>query len=135
VDVTLDAEGRCYVSDDRRGAVFRIDDGESVPVADGLGAPQGLAARGGELFTVDTVGRRLWSVSLTTGVTRVEAEGLAVGIPPGTTPRPAPALFTHGLPGVAPGFAGLTTAPDGSLLLSSNGEGTVVRLSPARTGT
>ncbi|GGW42388.1 hypothetical protein ACIP4U_28905 [Streptomyces caelestis] len=43
--------------------------------------------------------------------------------------------FTHGLPGAAPEFAGLTTAPDGSLLLSSNGEGTVVRLSPARPGT
>jgi hypothetical protein len=135
VDDMLDSEGRCYFSDDRRGAVLRIDDGEPVPVADNLGAPQGLAARGGELFTVDTVSRRLWSVSLTTDVTRVEAEDLAVGIPPRTTPCPAPALFAHGLPGVAPGFAGLTTAPDGSLLLSSNGEGTMVRLSPARTGT
>ncbi|MFF8229629.1 hypothetical protein [Streptomyces caelestis] len=50
-------------------------------------------------------------------------------------PLAAPALFTHGLPGAAPEFAGLTTAPDGSLLLSSNGEGTVVRLSAARPGT
>jgi hypothetical protein len=64
-------------------------------------------------------------------LSRVEAEDLAVG----SKPRPAPALFAHGLPGVAPEFAGLTTAPDGSLLLSSNGEGTVVRLSPARPGT
>jgi glucose/arabinose dehydrogenase len=85
---------------------------------------------------VDTAHRRLWSVSLTTGGTRVEAEDLAVGIPPGSAPpRRAPALFAHGMPGVAPRFAGLTTAPDGSLLLSSNGDGTVVRLSPARTGT
>ncbi|MFJ4975238.1 SMP-30/gluconolactonase/LRE family protein [Streptomyces coeruleorubidus] len=135
VDVTLDADGRCYVSDDRRGAVLRIDDGEAVPVADGLGAPQGLAVHSDELFTVDTANRRLWSVSLVTGGTRVEAEDLAVGIPRGSRPpRQAPALFAHGLPGVAPRFAGLTTAPDGSLLLSSNGEGTVVRLSPARTG-
>jgi sugar lactone lactonase YvrE len=135
VDVTLDVEGRCYVSDDRRGAVLRIDDdGEPVPVADGLGAPQGLAVHGDELFTVDTAHRRLWSVSLTTGDTRIEAEDLAVGAPAGAAPRQVPALFAHGLPGVAARFAGLTAAPDGSLLLSSNGDGTVVRLTPARTG-
>ncbi|MFB6847811.1 SMP-30/gluconolactonase/LRE family protein [Streptomyces sp. NPDC056373] len=131
VDVTFDADGRCYVSDDRRGAVLRLDDGEAVPVAEDLGAPQGLTAHGDALYTVDTAHRRLWSISLGTGVTRVEAEGLAVGVPPGTAPRPAPSLFAHGLPGLAPRFAGLTAAPDGSLLLSSNGEGTVVRLSPA----
>nr|WP_307176425.1 SMP-30/gluconolactonase/LRE family protein [Streptomyces africanus] len=135
VDVTLDAEGRCYVSDERRGAVLRLDDGEPVPVADGLGTPQGLAVHGDDLFTVDTAHRRLWSVSLTTGDTRVEAVDLSVGTPAGTAPRQTPALFAHGLPGVAPRFAGLTAAPDGSLLLSSNGEGTVIRLSRTRTGT
>ncbi len=135
VDVAFDAEQRCYVSDDRRGAILRLDDGEAVPVAEGLGAPQGLAAHGDELFTVDTEHRRLWSVSLTTGGARVEAESLAVGIPPGTARRPAPSLFTHHIPGLAHRFAGLTAAPDGSLLLSSNGEGTVVRLSPARSNT
>ncbi|MBR8642759.1 hypothetical protein KEF29_34235 [Streptomyces tuirus] len=130
VDVALDAGERCYVSDDRRGAVLRLDDGEAVPVAEDLGSPQGVAIHGDELFTVDTGHRRLWSVSLTTGATRVEAEDLAVGLPPGTRPRQAPALFTHGLPGLAPRFAGLATAPDGSILLSADGEGTVVRLSP-----
>ncbi|MFI6373735.1 SMP-30/gluconolactonase/LRE family protein [Streptomyces sp. NPDC050546] len=131
VDVAFDAEQRCYVSDDRRGAILRIDAGGTVPVAEGLGAPQGLAAHGDELFTVDTEHRRLWAVSPATGATRVEAESLAVGVPPGTGPRPAPALFTHQVPGLAQRFAGLTAAPDGSLLLSANGEGTVVRLSPA----
>ncbi|WP_345661302.1 SMP-30/gluconolactonase/LRE family protein [Streptomyces venetus] len=130
VDVALDADGRCYVTDDHRGAVLRLDEGEAVPLAEGLGSPQGVTVHGDDLFTVDTAHRRLWSVSLTTGRTRVEAEDLAVGLPPGTTPGPAPALFTHGLPGVAARFAGLTATPDGSLLLSSNGEGTVVRLSP-----
>ncbi|WP_435284734.1 hypothetical protein [Streptomyces koelreuteriae] len=133
VDVTFDAEQRCYVSDDRRGAVLRLDeDGEAVPVAENLGAPQGLAFHAGELFTVDTEHRRLWSISPTTGTARVEAESLPVGLPPGTAPRPTPALFTHQLPGLAHRFAGLAAAPDGSLLLSANGEGTVVRLSPVR---
>ncbi|MER6712963.1 hypothetical protein [Streptomyces sp. NPDC000877] len=128
VDVALDAAGRCYVSDDRLGAVLRVDDGEPVVLADGLGAPQGLAVHGDALFTVDTGHRRLWSVSLPTGESRVAAEDLAVGPPRATAP--APALFAHGVPGLAPPFAGLAAAPDGSLLLSADAEGTVLRLTP-----
>jgi sugar lactone lactonase YvrE len=128
VDVAFDAEGRCYVSDDELGAVLRIDDGETVTVADGLGAPQGLAVRGDELFTVDTEHRCLRAVSLTTGETRVDAENLAVGLPPGIT-RTEPALFAEGMPGSPHAFAGLAAAPDGSLLLSANGEGSILHLS------
>ncbi|MFI6931734.1 SMP-30/gluconolactonase/LRE family protein [Streptomyces sp. NPDC050287] len=129
MDVALDTAGRCYVSDDRLGAVLRIgEDGTSEVVADGLGAPQGLAVRGDELFTVDVEHRRLWAVSLTTGESRVDAEHLPVGLPPGTAPRTEPALFTHGRPGSPPPFAGLAVAPDGSLFLSANGEGSVWQL-------
>ncbi|MFG2225155.1 hypothetical protein [Streptomyces sp. NPDC048644] len=130
VDVALDAEGRCYVSDDHLGAVLRIDNGHAIVVADGLDAPQGLVIIGDEVFTVETGSRRLRSLSLTTGDRSVEAENLAVGRPPGTAPRTRPALFTHGMPGVPLPFAGLSAAPDGSLLLAANGEGTVLRLSP-----
>ncbi|MPY60116.1 SMP-30/gluconolactonase/LRE family protein [Streptomyces spongiae] len=129
VDVAVDAEGRCYVSDDRLGAVLRVDDGETVTVADGLDAPQGLAVRGDELFTVETGRRRLRAISLTTGESRIEAEDLAVGLPPGITPRDEPALFTHGMPGSPRRFAGLAVGPDGSLVLAANGEGSVLRLS------
>ncbi|WP_255306304.1 hypothetical protein [Streptomyces sp. Wb2n-11] len=134
VDVAFDAEGRCYVSDERLGAVLRIDDGHTVTVADGLDAPQGLTVRGDEVFAVETGSRRLRAVSLTTGEHRIDAEDLPVGPPPGTGPRTQPALFTHGMPGVPRPFAGLTAAPDGSLLLSANGEGTVLRLSPRSPG-
>lgn len=135
VDVAHDAEGRCYVSDERLGAVLRIDDGRAVTVADGLDAPQGLTVLGDEVFTVETGSRRLRAVSLTTGELRTDAEDLAVGLPPGTAARTHPALFTNGMPGVPRLFAGLTTAPDGSLLLSANGEGTVLRLSPREGAT
>ncbi|MGX1911368.1 Vgb family protein [Streptomyces phaeochromogenes] len=128
VDIAFDTEGRCYVSDDELGAVLRIDDGEAVAVADGLGAPQGLTVRGDELFTVDVQHRCLRAVSLTTGETRIDAEDLAVGLPPGIT-RTEPALFAAGMPGSPHPFAGLTAAPDGTLLLSANGEGSVVSLS------
>ncbi|GAA1581193.1 hypothetical protein GCM10009678_74930 [Actinomadura kijaniata] len=91
VDVAFDALGRCHVSDDRRGAVLRIEeDGTAKVVADGLGAPQGPAVRGDELFTVEVGHRRLLSVSLTTGETRVDAEDLPVGSPPAPLPALSP---------------------------------------------
>ncbi|MFD7290792.1 hypothetical protein [Streptomyces sp. NPDC059863] len=127
VDVAFDGEGRCYVSDDRLGAVLRLDNGEAVTVADGLGAPQGLVVRDDELFTVETAHRRLRSISLVTGESRIDAENLAVGLPPGTT-RPTPRLVP-GVPGPPRQFAGLALGPDGSLFLSANGEGSVLRLS------
>ncbi|MFI1337836.1 SMP-30/gluconolactonase/LRE family protein [Streptomyces sp. NPDC020845] len=129
MDVAFDTEGRCYVSDDRLGAVLRIkEDGTTEAVANGLGAPQGLAVRGDELITVDVEHRRLWTVSLTTGEARVDAADLPVGSPPDTGGRAEPALFTHGMPGSPSPFAGLAVAPDGSLLLSANGEGSVWQL-------
>lgn len=78
---------------------------------------------------MDVEHRRLRSVPLTTGERRVEAEDLAVGLPPGAERRPDPALFALGGPGLALRFTGLA-APDGSLLLSSNGEATVLRPAP-----
>jgi len=130
VDVTLDAEQRCYVSDEQRGTVYRIDDGTLVPVAEGLGAPQGLAFRDDELYVVEAAHRRLRAISLGTGESRIDAEHLAVGLPPGIT-RADPDLFCHGLPGTPRRFAGLAVSPDGSLYLSADGEGTVLHLAPA----
>ncbi|MFF7868413.1 hypothetical protein ACFZCT_18405 [Streptomyces qaidamensis] len=72
--MAFDAGGRCCVSDDRLRVVLRLDDGEPVVLADGLGAQQGLAVHGEALFTVDVEHRRPWQVPLTTGERRVEAE-------------------------------------------------------------
>ncbi|MFE4367899.1 hypothetical protein ACFRMN_06480 [Streptomyces sp. NPDC056835] len=130
VDVAFDGEQRCYVSDDLLGAVLRLDDGEAVTVAEGLGAPQGLVVRDDELFTVETAHRRLRAISLVTGESRIDAENLAVGLPPGTTRPTRPAHHpVSGVPGPPNQFAGLALGPDGSLFLSADGEGSVLRLS------
>ena len=126
VDVAVDEE-LCYVSDDHAGEVFRLDEGKAVPVASGLKAPQGLAIRGGELLIVDTGSRSLVAIDLATGKTRVEAEDLPVGLPPGVT-RTDPALSCHGMPGVPSQFAGLAVGPNGTLHIAANSEGRVLSL-------
>lgn len=89
---------------------------------------------GDEIFTVETEHRRLRAVSLTTGESRIDAEDLPVGPPPGSVPRTQPALLAGGMPGTPYRSAGLAVAPDDTLLLAANGEGTVLRLSPAGSG-
>jgi sugar lactone lactonase YvrE len=105
VGVAIDDNGTCYVSEDRLGQVVRLADGRPVIVTDGLGAPQGLAIRGDDLFTIDVAHQRLLRISLTTGQADVDAENLPVAQ-----------------------FADITAAVDGSLLVSAHGEGTVLRL-------
>ncbi|MFD9293232.1 hypothetical protein ACFWBV_34260 [Streptomyces sp. NPDC060030] len=135
VDVAFDAAGRCYVSDERAGALLRLEqDAPATVVADGLGAPQGLTVLGDELYTVETGRRRVRAVSLTTAESWTEAEDLPVGGPPGDAREGAGTeaeLFANGLPGLARRFAGIAAAPDGSLVLSADGEGTLLRLTPS----
>lgn len=126
VGVAVDAEQRCYASDDRRGTVVRIADGAPVVVAEGLDGPQGLAVRGGDLLVVETGRRRLVAIDLTTGDLQVEAGNLAVDPPP----RVEPALFAGGMPGVPRWFAGVAVGPDGSACVSATAEGSVLHLSP-----
>lgn len=135
VDVAFDAAGRCYVSDERAGAVLRLEeDAGTTVVADGLGAPQGVTVVGDALYVVETAHRSLRAVSLVTGASWTEAEDLPVGPSPDAVrlpPDAEPTLFAHGMPGLAGRFAGIASAPDGSLVLSADGEGTLLRLTPS----
>ncbi|MEV0895319.1 hypothetical protein [Actinoplanes sp. NPDC049802] len=119
--VAVDAAGRCLVSDERHGAVYRLDDGKPVPLAEGLRAPQGLVVRDGRPIVVESGRRRL--LELGGPEPRVLAEDLPV-VPPRD---PQPALMVHDLPGVPRPFAGLATGPDGALHLAGNAEGSVLR--------
>jgi sugar lactone lactonase YvrE len=128
VDVTVDGDGRWYVSDEERGAVYRLDGeatGESpVLLADGLGAPQGITAGDGCLYVAETAEGRIVAVDLVSGAVRKAAD-----LPTGPRrPGELPALHAHGLPGVARPFAGLAAA--GNTLYAAAG-GTVLHLTPA----
>ncbi|MFC7340585.1 hypothetical protein [Saccharopolyspora griseoalba] len=128
VGVAVDAGGRCYVTDEYLGAVVAIDAGSVETIADGLDRPQGVALLGEEVFVVEVGARRLLSIAPSTGATGVEAEHLAVGGPIELErDTPAPQAFPPARPRA---FAGIAGTPDGELLLSADGEGTVLRLAP-----
>jgi sugar lactone lactonase YvrE len=125
VDVAVDADGRCYVSDEDHGTVYRLphqDDAKPTIVADGLHAPQGLTVTPiGRVLVVEAGRRRLVEAA---PQLRVVAEDLPVA-----PPRPIqPALMIEGLPGVPRQFAALAAAPDGTVLLGASGDGSVLRL-------
>lgn len=140
--VAIDDEGRCYVTDEERGVLYRLDaengedgddgkhreDGEHrerlAALVSGLDAPQGVAVVDDEVFVVESGRRRVIGIGRSDGRTRE----IATDLPVGPEPRPAPALFACGLPGVPRPFAGLAAAPDGTLYLSAGGEGTVLHL-------
>ncbi|MEV6347607.1 hypothetical protein [Actinoplanes sp. NPDC051851] len=144
--LAVDAAGRVHVSDEERGAVYRLDDDGPFLITDGLDTPQGLAIDGDDLLIVETGRRRLLAVGLpaprTGGDVRAPASGparpglrvLADDLPVGLPPREQPALFAEGLPGL-PGvprpFAGLAVADDGTIHLAADGEGRVLQI---RTG-
>ncbi|AOS64484.1 gluconolactonase [Actinoalloteichus hymeniacidonis] len=134
VDVALDERQRLYASEDGRGAVVRIDDGEVVIIAEGLGAPQGLAVRGDEVFVVETEHGRILAIDLIEGGQRIEAEDLPV-CPPPTASAGETAVLSHGMPGLPPRFAGLAVDREGTLYLSANGEGSVLRFAASQAMT
>ncbi|GAA4934738.1 hypothetical protein [Actinoplanes utahensis] len=119
--IAVDADGRVHVTDEEHGAVYRLDDGKPVALAEGLDTPQGLAFSGGRLFAAEAGRRRVVEVG---SPVRVVAAELPIPLPRPITPN----LFGHGLPGVPQPFAGLAAGPDGALYLAAAGEGTVGRI-------
>ena len=103
--VAVDDHGTCYATENRLGQVVRLDEGKPVIVSDHLGRPRGLAFLDEDLVTIDVERRRLLRISLATGRVTVEAEDLPVDR-----------------------YAGIAAAVDGSLLISADGEGSVLRL-------
>ncbi|GGN91777.1 hypothetical protein GCM10010112_78310 [Actinoplanes lobatus] len=118
--VAVDADGRCYVSDEENGTVLRFEDGKPVAVAEGLSAPQGLAIADGRPVVVESGRRRLLALG-------PDQRTLASDLPVVPPRDPQPALMVHDLPGVPRPFAGLATAPDGTLYLAGNADGSILR--------
>ena len=122
VGVALGPDGDPLVSE--RGGVVRVAGGKTVPLVDGLGCPQGIVVTGDLLYIVDADAKALIEVDLATGARTTIATDLPVGAPPGVTPKPL-----RGMPpfsGPQGPFAGIAAAPDGTLYVSADADGSVL---------
>lgn len=114
--------GTWFVSESAAGRVSAIDrDGARRTLAEGLLRPEGLAfLPDGRLAVAETGAGRVLLVDPGSGAREVIASGLPLGIPD--------------LPGAPPGAfpTGIAAAPDGTLYLSADREGAILRLRDPR---
>ncbi len=132
VGVAVDPDGACLVAESGAGRVVRADGSGIATVVADLLRPQGLSVRDGVLYIVDAGAGEVIAFDLDTGVRRTIAAGLPVGPPAGVAPKPL-----RGMPpfsGPQGPFAGIAAAPDGTLFVSADGDGSVLALRRPRDG-
>jgi DNA-binding beta-propeller fold protein YncE len=126
VGVAIAPDGSPLVAESAAGRVVKLTGSGTDVVVDGLQTPQGLVVRDEYIFVVDAGAKELVEFDLNTKARSTIAAGLPVGPPPGVTPKPL-----KGLPpfsGPQGPFAGITAAPDGTLYLSADADGSVLTL-------
>ncbi len=111
-----------------KGRVVKIAGGRTETVLDGLGQPEGIAIRGGKLFTLDVAKKQVIACDLSGGGQSVIASGLPVGAPAGVVPKPLGGVGD--MCGTMTSFAGIAVGADGTLYLSADAEGSVIALRP-----
>ena len=127
--VAVGADGTCYVAESDGGRIVKIKAGQSETVVDGLAQPQGILVNNGVLYVVDVRAKELVAIDLATKQHSVVATHLAVGVPPGVTPKFLGSIGD--MAGPMGAFAGIAAAPDGTLYISGDAEGSVLALTPA----
>lgn len=126
MDVAVGPDDTIYVTEAGAGRIVRLNGSAVETVAEGLGHPEGLTAVGGALFAVDTAGKRVVQVDPASGEASEIAASLPVGAPPGVIAKPLGPIGD--LNGPMPNFAGIVSAREGTLYVSGDAEGSVLRL-------
>jgi sugar lactone lactonase YvrE len=133
VGVAIAPDGGVLVAESGAGRVVKLSGSAVDVLADGLGRPQGIAVAGGRLYIVDAGVKEVLVISLDDLSRNAIATDLPIGAPPGVEPKPL-----KGLPpfsGPQGPFAGIAAAPDGTLYVSADGDGSVLALRRSRGGT
>jgi sugar lactone lactonase YvrE len=124
--VAVAPNGNVYVAEAGAGRVVKLAGGKFETVLEGLGRPEGLAIAGDRLFVVDTVAKSVTECDPASGASNVIASGLPVGAPPGVTAKFLGPIGDMAGPMIP--FADVAAAPDGTLYVSGDAEGSVLAL-------
>lgn len=119
----------CLVAEEGAGRVVKTSRGGVETVLGGLQKPQGILVSGDWLFVVDAGSKELIQYNLADKTLHVIASQLPVGAPPGVVPKHLGPIGI--LSGPMGPFAGIAAGPDGSLYVSGDAEGSVLRISRA----
>jgi glucose/arabinose dehydrogenase len=128
--VAVDGDGVVYIAEAGAGRVVKLAAGKVETLLDGLRRPEGIAIRDGKLFVVDTGAKTVTECDLASRASRVIASHLPVGAPVGVTAKFLGPIGDMAGPMVP--FADIIAAPDGSLYLSGDAEGSVLAIKPTR---
>ncbi|MBH0114650.1 SMP-30/gluconolactonase/LRE family protein [Novosphingobium sp. YJ-S2-02] len=124
--VAIASDGSVYASESGGGRVVRCAGSRAETVLDGLGKPQGIAVAGQRLFVVDVERKELVTCDLSGGNRAVIASGLPVKAPPGVRPKLLGGVGDMSGPMVP--FCGLAVAGDGTVYVSGDAEGSVLKI-------
>lgn len=118
-----------HVAEAGAGQIVRLEQGSpAISVAEGLGRPEGLCLSHGQLYTVDTLYKRLLAIDPASGDVSVIASDLPVGAPAGVSPKFLGPIGDMSGPMV--NFADVAAAPDGTLYIAADAEGSVIAVKP-----
>lgn len=127
--VAVAPDETCFVSESAGGRVVKLSGGRADTLLDGLKKPQGIVVRGALVYIVDAGAQELVEYDLARKTRRVIASHLAVGAPPGVTPKVLGPVGTMSGP-MGP-FAGIAAGADGTLYVSGDAEGSVLAIRQA----
>lgn len=116
----------CLVAEEGAGRIVKPTRGGVETVLDGLQKPQGLLVDGDLLYVVDVDAKALIAFNLATGTRETVASELPVGAPPGIIPKQLGPIGI--LSGPMGPFAGIAKAPDGTIYLSADADGSILAL-------
>lgn len=117
------------VSESGAGRIVRCRGGRAETIVDGLGEPQGIAVHGDALYIVDVATRELIACDLNGGARETIASGLPVKAPPGVQPKLLGGVGDMSGPMVP--FCGIAVGADGTIFVSGDAEGSVLRIGRA----
>lgn len=124
--VAVAGDGTVYVAESGAGRVVKLVGGRKEVVLDGLVRPEGLAIAGGTLYVADPGGNAVVASDLSGGARETLASGLPIGGPGGAQPIQLGGVGD--MCGPMNTFNGIAVAPDGTVYLSADAEGSVLAL-------
>ncbi|MCJ2178578.1 gluconolaconase [Novosphingobium album (ex Hu et al. 2023)] len=126
VGVAISDDGTVYVAESGAGRVVKLSGGRTETVIDGLSRPEGIAIGGGWLYVADPGAGEVVVSDLSGGNREVAASGLPLGGPGGA--KPVQLGGVGDMCGPMNTFTGIAAAPDGTVYLSADAEGSVLAL-------